>query len=77
MPLYEYTCENCLERMELLIRAAEKPVCPKCGSKKLHKEFSTFAARGEGGYTAGSGHSHGSGCGCCGGGSGGGACGMN
>jgi putative FmdB family regulatory protein len=66
MPLYEYTCESCEERSELLISGNTEPVCPHCGSKQMHKEFSTFAAHGEtrvsGGPPA---HSHSPGCGCC------------
>ena len=49
MPLYEYTCEDCHERAELLINSRTEPVCPKCGSKRMHKEFSTFSTTGEGG----------------------------
>jgi len=76
MPLYEYTCEQCHERSELLIQGQQKPVCPKCGSADMHKEFSTFATHSEGGKGAGaSAHTHSPGCGCCMGP--GGACGLN
>lgn len=75
MPLYEYTCESCHERSELLIVGEQKPVCPKCGSEQLHKEFSTFATHSESGKGAGaSGHTHSAGCGCC---MGPGGCGLN
>ena len=39
MPLYEYQCTNCNERMEILQRVSDPPYshCPKCGGdmKKL------------------------------------------
>ncbi|MGC9452978.1 MAG: FmdB family zinc ribbon protein [Oceanipulchritudo sp.] len=74
MPLYEYTCEKCHERSELLITGEQKPVCPKCGSERMHKEYSTFATSSEGSASSASGHSHSPGCGCC---MPGGACGLN
>jgi putative FmdB family regulatory protein len=77
MPLYEYTCEECHERSELLIMGGREPACPKCGSKDMHKEFSTFAAHGGEPRGSGSaaGHSHSPGCGCCMGPQG--TCGLN
>lgn len=76
MPLYEYTCEECHQRSELLINGQTEPECPECGSKKMHKEFSTFATSGEShGGPAGGGHRHSPGCGCCMGPQG--ACGLN
>lgn len=45
MPLYEYVCEACGEACELLVASHKvKSVCPRCGSKKLVRQFSTFAA---------------------------------
>ncbi len=39
MPLYEYQCVNCSERIEILQRTSDSPYdhCPKCGGemKKL------------------------------------------
>lgn len=39
MPLYEYQCTNCSERVEILQRVSDPPYghCPKCGAemKKL------------------------------------------
>ena len=37
MPLYEYSCEKCSRKVELLIRGDEKPECPHCHSTKLTK----------------------------------------
>ena len=33
MPLYEYKCEKCGERVEIIQRVSDKPYshCPKCG----------------------------------------------
>jgi putative FmdB family regulatory protein len=40
MPLYEYQCVQCSERVEILQRFSDPPYshCPKCGGdmKKLH-----------------------------------------
>ena len=49
MPLYEYTCEECGQQAELLVRAGAQPRCPQCGSPKLSKLLSIVAApsRGE------------------------------
>jgi putative FmdB family regulatory protein len=43
MPLYEYTCEDCHERVELLVQGTAQPVCPQCGGEHLKKEWSTFS----------------------------------
>lgn len=46
MPLFEYRCAGCGSVFEHLARSAgERPAaCPKCGAKKVEKQFSTFAA---------------------------------
>jgi putative FmdB family regulatory protein len=45
MPIYEYTCQSCQSEFELLVGPSSgKPGCPDCGSKKVQKKFSTFAA---------------------------------
>ena len=43
MPLYEYSCENCSRKVELLIRGDEKPECPHCHSTKLTKLLSVVS----------------------------------
>lgn len=43
MPLYEYICQTCHQRVELLIRGEEPPICPECGGEKLAKELSVPA----------------------------------
>jgi putative FmdB family regulatory protein len=45
MPIYEYRCQDCGKGHEILLRRREERVaCPACGSKKLTRLFSTFAA---------------------------------
>jgi putative FmdB family regulatory protein len=47
MPLYEITCADCGTTSEVLVKSSgEKPACPHCGSAKVEKGFSTFAAKG-------------------------------
>lgn len=76
MPIFEYTCEACHERSEILLKGREEPECPNCGSHQLHKELSTFATQSDGSrpMTGSGGQSHGAGCGCC---MGPGGCGLN
>ncbi len=47
MPLYEYRCTECDHRFEILQRlgdGVEGLTCPTCGTERLEKMFSTFAA---------------------------------
>jgi putative FmdB family regulatory protein len=46
MPLFEYSCAKCGERFEALLKsAADRPAgCPACGSRRVGRQFSTFAA---------------------------------
>ncbi|MGH7951806.1 MAG: FmdB family zinc ribbon protein [Limisphaerales bacterium] len=75
MPIYEFHCEKCERDSEILVRSSDwkGAECPHCGSKKLDKKFSTFAAAGAGENLgtrgahpspSGGGHSCGGGCGC-------------
>lgn len=78
MPLFEFHCNACGKDSEVLVRSSDwkGTECPKCGSTKLVKKLSVFAASS----SPASGHSHGAmpcglppgAGGCCGG-----ACGMN
>ena len=45
MPLFEFYCEDCQQSNELLVGRAEKPACPKCGSRKMEKLMSAAAGR--------------------------------
>ena len=51
MPIYEFHCEKCEQDSEILVRSShwEGTECPRCGSTKLAKKFSTFASAGAGG----------------------------
>ena len=47
MPIYEYRCEECDHRFEIIQRldeGADGLTCPGCGAPRLAKMFSTFAA---------------------------------
>lgn len=45
MPLYEFICIDCDEKFEeLVISPSARVRCPKCGSDKTTKQFSTFAS---------------------------------
>ncbi len=54
MPLYEYVCQDCKKKTEVIQRVGEKPlkICPHCGGK-LKKAFSAPAIqfKGSGFYT--------------------------
>ncbi len=71
MPIYEFHCEQCNRDSEILVRSSDwsDTKCPHCGSSKLAKKFSTFAAAGSGNASpasaTGGGHVHRGGC--CGG----------
>ena len=45
VPIYEYLCEDCRRRVDLLVRSISnppKPVCPRCGGAKLERLMSRF-----------------------------------
>ena len=46
MPIYEFVCKECgtlFEEMRLSSSAFNDIACPKCGTAKVEKAFSTFA----------------------------------
>ncbi len=48
MPLYEFRCDECEEEFEKLVRSASavnEVDCPSCGSRKVTKRMSAFAAQ--------------------------------
>jgi putative FmdB family regulatory protein len=49
MPLYEYECESCGHRFEVIQKFSDAPIdtCPKCGSK-VHKLMSSPAIQFKG-----------------------------
>ena len=49
MPIYEYRCERCGSRFEVLQRVGEDGKtlhCPTCGYERVVKQFSAFATAG-------------------------------
>ena len=48
MPIFEYLCNNCGNRFELLRSGSDdsKLKCPLCGKMDVDKTFSTFANSG-------------------------------
>lgn len=47
MPLYEYVCQQCGKRFEVLQRmgaSADGLSCPACGAAEVTKAYSTFAS---------------------------------
>jgi putative FmdB family regulatory protein len=71
MPIYEYRCESCSGKFDVLTRFAERDqaqVCPSCESPKTRVLVSSFAVAGGSDSQSldfGSGESTGGGC--CGG----------
>jgi putative FmdB family regulatory protein len=69
MPIYEFHCEQCKHDSEILVRSSDwkGTKCPRCGSTKISKKFSTFASTSAGethsGKKGGMSGGH-----CCGGG---------
>lgn len=78
MPLYEYYCQTCSNRFDLLrpiSRMDDEAPCPQCngGSQKMLSVFASFSTSAEGETSA----IAGGGGGCCGGGGGACACSMS
>lgn len=48
MPIYEYRCRACVNEFELLVRASDTPVCPRCASGDLERLISLFAVDSDG-----------------------------
>jgi putative FmdB family regulatory protein len=71
MPIYEYRCESCSGKFEVLTRFAERDTaqhCPTCESTKTRVLVSSFAfAGGEGESFEARDLSSSGGGGCCGG----------
>ena len=47
MPLYEYLCKNCRQKVAVYSKtfSDENPSCPKCGGDTLNRLMSTFSIR--------------------------------
>ena len=50
MPIYEYDCQKCGKRTEVIQGYSDPPlkICPHCGGKKLKKAFSAPAIQFKG-----------------------------
>lgn len=75
MPIFEYVCQECNHRFELLVQGNVVPACPTCKATALHKQFSAFGVGATAGWASSSGS--GSACGSCGDPRGPGSCSMN
>lgn len=76
MPLYEYACPGCGERMEKMKRVSDRangPECPACGEQTVL----ALSAPGRVGVGSGSASASGSSLPVSGGGCGPGGCGVN
>lgn len=63
MPIFEYTCVQCGNEFEKLVRNRSEAVkCPTCAGQDVKKKFSTFGMKSGGTFVS----SAGSGCGSCG-----------
>ena len=74
MPIFEYICQQCQHRFEAIVLGNKKAACPKCASKRLNQQLSSFAVGGE--RTQEDNSAVGA-CGTCGDPRGPGACSMN
>lgn len=55
MPLYEYRCQDCGHRFEVLQslgQGSQDLACPRCGRKAPERQYSTFAAHAGGAAAA-------------------------
>ena len=48
MPIFEYVCKDCNHGFEAIVYGSQKVECPKCQSKKLVQQLSTFAVATKG-----------------------------
>ena len=44
MPIYEYHCDECGTDFERLVRTADEAATCECGSDKIERRWSVFAA---------------------------------
>jgi putative FmdB family regulatory protein len=62
MPIYEYICEQCSHAFEKRVPSSTTRVqCPQCRGRKVERQFSAFAFKGDRGFVG----SRGSSCGNC------------
>ncbi len=53
MPIYEYFCDVCDKKFEMLVMGKETPACPECGTRDIKRLLSAcgFVSKGSGGET--------------------------
>jgi putative FmdB family regulatory protein len=73
MPIFEYICKECDHSFEALVYGQQKAECPKCHSKQLAPQLSTFAVSSKGSPSS---QPSAGACGSCGDPRGPGACSM-
>lgn len=46
MPIYEYVCDKCGEKFEMLQKscADQSGACPTCGAEEVKKQLSSFSS---------------------------------
>jgi putative FmdB family regulatory protein len=71
MPIFEYICKECEHAFEALVYGSQKAECPKCHSKALATQLSSFAVASKSSASASSAVGA---CGSCGDPRGPGAC---
>ena len=49
MPIFEYICQHCQHQFEAIVLGKTAATCPKCESKKLTPQLSTFAVSAKSG----------------------------
>ena len=47
MPIYEYACRACGNRLDLLVRGKETAACPSCASQDLERLLSLPTVKSE------------------------------
>jgi putative FmdB family regulatory protein len=72
MPIFEYVCQECDHGFEALVYGDEKAQCPKCQSRNLAPQLSTFSVSTKSGTSS---LPRTAACGSCGDPGGPGACG--
>ena len=53
MPLYDFHCSACDTQFELLVRSADVPTCPSCGTREIKRLISAIAPAGKAKAVAG------------------------
>ena len=54
MPVYDFTCRDCRQPFDKLVRSSDylpEVRCPTCGSPNVKKQMSSFATRASGGQS--------------------------